>query len=129
MLNKSQENKWEGLMLRKNEKYKGGRTKDLLKVKQFYDAEYIVKDILTGDFRVISNETGLEETIKTMTAVIIENKGVSVKVGSGFSIDERKKYYKNPNLIIGKKITVQYFEETPDKSLRFPTFKGIRDYE
>ena len=116
-------------MLRKNDKYKTGRTKDLLKVKEFNDKEYVVKDIITGNFRVISSKTGLEETIKTMTAVIIKNKSVDVKVGSGFSIDERKKFYNNPKLIIGKKITVQYFEETPDKSFRFPIYKGVRDYE
>lgn len=129
MLKESKKHNWEGLMLRKNDTYKTGRTKDLLKVKEFNDKEYVVKDIITGNFRVISNKTGLEETIKTMTAVIIKNKGVDVKVGSGFSIDERKKFYDNPKLIIGKKITVQYFEETPDKSLRFPIYKGVRDYE
>ena len=119
---------WEGLMIRKNVVYKAGRSKDLLKYKNFFDEEYIVKDITVGPFRIISDETGLETTIKTMTAVVIDYGTNDTKVGSGFSIEERKMYYKNPKLIIGKKITVKYFEKTPD-SLRFPTFVCIRDYE
>jgi len=129
MMKEAEEKKWEGLMLRKNTVYKTGRTKDLLKVKNFKDAEFEVKEIITGDFRVISNKSGLEETIQTMTAVIIDNNGVKVKVGSGFSIDQRNKFYKNPDLIIGKMITVKFFEETPDGSLRFPIFIAIRNYE
>lgn len=129
MVSEIDEKKWEGLMIRKNTVYKSGRTKDLLKFKQFFDKEFKVTDIITGKFRMISNKTGLEETVTTMTAVMVDNDGVMVKVGSGFSIDERKKIYKNPNLIIGKLITVKYFEETPDKSLRFPIYVTLRNYE
>jgi DNA ligase-1 len=50
-----------------------------------------------------------------------------VRVGSGFTIDQRQEFYKNPKKILGKTITVQYFEETKNQdggiSLRFPTFK------
>lgn len=122
---------WEGLMIKKNVKYNSGRSKDLLKFKEFNDEEFKVLDIITGPFRMTSKETGLEETIETMTAVVIDFYGT--KVGSGFSIEERQMFYKNPNLIIGKQITVQYFEKTTSDSggfsLRFPTYKGIRNYE
>jgi ATP-dependent DNA ligase len=117
---------WEGLMIRDNKPYKGKRTRELCKVKKFHDAEYIVTGVINGPFRKIDGETGLEVTIECLSAVIIDYK--DTKVGSGFSIDERQQYYDNPGDIIGKTITVQYFEKTPD-SLRFPTFKGIRDYE
>ncbi len=64
-----------------------------------------------------------------MAKVYIEHKGNEVGVGSGFSLDERKKFHENPDLIVGKTITVQYFEETQDAngklSLRFPTVKII----
>ena len=40
----------------------------------------------------------------------------------------RNIFYKNPKLIVGKKITVKYFEKTKN-SLRFPIFIGIRNYE
>lgn len=132
MVTTSNEQGWEGLMLKRNTKYKSGRSKDLLKYKEFFDEEFKVTGIIKGPFRVISEKTGLEETIETMVAVTISY--YQTKVGSGFSIEERKKFYKNPELIVGKSITVQYFEKTKnqdndDLSLRFPTYKGIRNYE
>jgi len=120
---------WEGIMIRKNTTYKGKRSNDILKCKKFIDDEYIVKNIETGPFRVIDKVTKKEKTIDTMTNVIIEHKGNEVSVGSGFSLDQRDKYFNNPTDIIGKEITVQYFEESQDKtgkfSLRFPVCKVI----
>lgn len=119
------ENNWEGLILRKDTVYEGKRSNSLLKVKKMEDAEYIVKDIEVDLFRII--EAGVEKTIETLSAVIIEHKGNTVSVGSGFSLAQRKEYYNNPDKIIGKTITVQYFEETQNQngsySLRFPVFK------
>lgn len=114
---------WEGLILRKNSVYQGKRSNDILKVKQFHTEEYTVVDTENGTIRHHngSNYTDLE----CMTAVFIENKGVPVKVGSGFSHTERIEFFKYPERIIGKIIAVQFFEETIDFSLRFPTFKGI----
>lgn len=118
---------WEGLILRKDEVYEGKRSKNMLKVKKYQDAEFIVKGIETGPFRIVEN--GKEVEIETMSAVQIEYKGNTVSVGSGFSIEDRKRFYKNPKEIVGKEITVQYFEETKNKeglpSLRFPTVKAI----
>ena len=123
---------WEGLMIRKDARYKSDRSYDLMKYKQFFDEEFKVKQIITGPIRITSKKTGLEETITAMTAVIIDF--YNTQVGSGFSLDDRINFYKHPEKIIGKKITVQYFEKTTnqdnnDLSLRFPTYKGIRDYE
>jgi len=99
----------------------------MLKCKLFSDFEAKVKRIETGPFRVIEN--GKEITITTVTNVIIEYKGNEVSVGSGFSLDQRKKYFKNPSLIKNKEITVKYFQESKDStgkvSLRFPTIKAI----
>ena len=116
---------WEGLMLRKDVAYEGKRTKNLLKVKMFHDAEYEVVDC---DFAPMSVVRDGKETQETMLAqVYIEHKGYRVKVGSGFSQEQRIKYI--TERIIGKTITVQYFEETKnDKggiSLRFPTVKVV----
>ena len=36
------DNKWEGFMVRKDVAYEGKRSKNLQKVKKFYDAEYEV---------------------------------------------------------------------------------------
>ena len=117
---------WEGLMIRDNKPYRGKRTRDLCKIKKFNDQEFIVTDLVYGPIRTIDKKTGLEVSIQCLSAVVINYN--NTKVGSGFSIDQRKEYFKNPHKILGKTITVQYFEKTPD-SLRFPTFKGIRNYE
>jgi DNA ligase-1 len=118
---------WEGIMIRKDIGYEGKRSNNLLKCKLFQDAEYIVNDIEIGPFRVINN--GKEEVEEVMTNVFIEHKGFKVSVGSGFSLEERRRYKENPNDIIGKEITVSYFEETINQqgtiSLRFPTIKAI----
>ena len=119
------DNKWEGFMLRKDVGYEGKRSKNLLKVKTFHDAEYTVIDAEVDEMRIVKD--GREEYLDMLAQVWIEHKGYKVKVGSGFTQEQRLKYaYAD---IIGKTITVQYFEETKnDKggiSLRFPTVKHI----
>jgi len=112
-------------MLRKNVGYEGKRTKNLVKVKSFYDAEYKVIDFDIDDHEVVRD--GKSETIKMLSQVWIEHKGYKVKVGSGWSQEQRLQYMDGS--IVGKIITVQYFEETyNDKgeiSLRFPTVKHV----
>ena len=119
------DNGWEGVMLRADEPYKGKRSKDLLKVKKFFDDEYQVVNAEMGPFRYVLNGKETEETM--LSCVMINHKGYTVRVGSGFSIEQRQEFYKNPEKILGKLITVQYFEETKNQdgglSLRFPTFK------
>ena len=118
---------WEGIMLRKDVSYEGKRTKNLLKVKTFHDAEYTVIDADVDEMRIVKD--GREEYLDMLAQVYIEHKGYTVKVGSGFSQEQRIKYATAD--IVGKTITVQYFEETKnDKggiSLRFPTVKHIYD--
>jgi len=122
---------WEGLIIRKDVPYEGKRTNNMLKVKKFLDAEYTVKDLVMGPIRYIEN--GKEKEEEMLSAITIEHKGHPVSVGSGFSMDFRKQVYKNPNLLLGKVVTVVYFEETTNKqgtiSLRFPTVKAIYDKE
>ena len=119
------DNKWEGFMLRKDVTYEGKRTKNLLKVKKFFDAEYEVIDFDIDDHEVVVN--GRSETVPMLSQVWIEHKGHKVKVGSGWTQDQRLQYMDGS--IVGKVITVQYFEETKnDKggiSLRFPTVKVV----
>jgi DNA ligase 1 len=128
-LSKEAEDKnWEGLILRKDTSYKGKRSNDLLKCKKMMDAEYKVIDVEFGPFRIVEN--GTEKTIETLSNVIIEHKGNRVSVGSGFTIDQRREFYSNPELIKDMIITVKFFEETFNQngsySLRFPIFKGIQ---
>ena len=123
----AKENGWEGLMLRKDAPYQGKRSNDVLKVKQFYDAEYVVVDVENAVNRVIVDGKEVEEMM--MRNVVIEHKGNRVQVGSGFSHEQKRFYFENPSEIIGKQITVQFFEESRNQnggiSLRFPTVKAI----
>lgn len=97
----------------------------MLKVKQWVDAEYIVKSIETGLMRIPAS--GEDKLV--MTNVNIEHKGNTVGVGSGFSTYSRILYAKDPSLIIGKPITVRYFAESKKDdgtiSLRFPSVKVV----
>ena len=119
------DNNWEGFMLRKDVGYEGKRSKNLLKVKTFHDAEYEVVDCDVSPMSVVRDGKEVQEVM--LAQVYIEHKGYRVKVGSGFSQEQRIKYMTED--IVGKTITVQYFEETHnDKggiSLRFPTVKHI----
>jgi DNA ligase-1 len=124
---KAAKNSWEGLIIRADAPYKGKRSKDLLKYKSFYDDEYSVVDVEFGPFRYVNNGAECEETM--LSCVMIKHKGYIVRVGSGFTIEQRQDFYQNPNKILGKIITVQYFEQTKNQdgklSLRFPTFKYL----
>ena len=127
MMGNSKRGGWEGLMLRKNSTYKGKRSNEILKVKQMFDDEYVVVDLENDYHRVIVDGQEIEEMM--LKNVIIEHKGNRVQVGSGFSHEQRRHFYENPDEILGKQITVQYFEETTNKngthSLRFPVIKAV----
>jgi len=121
----SSDNKWEGFMVRKDVGYEGKRSKNLQKVKKFFDAEYKVVDFDIDNHEVVRD--GKSVTMNMLAQVWIEHKGHRVKVGSGWTQEQRLQYMDGS--IVGKIITVQYFEETHnDKggiSLRFPTVKIV----
>jgi len=119
------DNKWEGVMLRKNVGYEGKRTKNLVKVKKFFDAEYKVVGFDVDNHEVVRD--GKSVTMQMLAQVYIEHKGHKVKVGSGFTQEQRLQYMDGS--IVGKTVCIQYFSETyNDKggiSLRFPTLKYV----
>jgi DNA ligase-1 len=114
---------WEGLMIRKDVPYECGRTNNLLKVKGFFDNEYEVVGYEMGDMRFV--EEGRQVEKEVLSAIIIKHKGFDVKVGSGFSKEQREYLHDHPEEIVGSTVKVQYFEETNNMqggiSLRFPT--------
>ncbi len=122
---------WEGLILRKDAPYKAGRSSDILKVKKMQDREYEVIGIETGKMNIVKD--GREKTVRVMKRAVIVHKGCEIGVGSGWSVAQRRIFFRNPNRIIGKIITVQYFEETKNQEggfgLRFPVVKGIHGKE
>lgn len=99
----------------------------MIKIKDFKDAEFVVKDLEFGNIRYILNGKEVEE--KMLSNVFIEYKENLVGVGSGFSIEQRKRAVVEPEFLLGKLITVSYFNESINEhgkySLRFPTVKAI----
>jgi len=133
MIADAEANGYEGVMLRKNVGYEGKRSKNLLKCKKFFDAEYEVLDVEFDTHRIIRD--GKEVKERMLAQVWIEHKGYRVAVGSGWNQAQRLWYagnYLNES-IVGKTITVQYFEETKNQeggiSLRFPTVKHVYEKE
>lgn len=119
--------KWEGVMLKKNVPYQAKRTFDMLKCKKMHDTECKIVGYEMGFLRVIVDGKEVDEEM--LSAVIVEYGNSTTRVGSGFSFEERRLYYKEPEQLMGKDMTVQYFEATKDKkgndSLRFPVKKHI----
>ncbi len=111
----------EGIMLNTMDGlYEIKRSNNLLKVKYSESLDLKVVDIQEG--------TGKYEGM--LGAVIVEYKGYRVGVGSGFSDEERQRFWDNPEEIIGKTIEVDTFGESKDQfgnvSLNCPIYKGVR---
>lgn len=122
-LNWAKSNDLEGIMLQiADAKYECKRTKTTLKVK-------VMQDV---DLKVIGYEQGKGNFENTLGALIVEYKDNTVKVGSGYSLEERNYFWSIRDELINRVITVQYFEESQDSktkkySLRFPVFKQLRE--
>jgi len=121
------DNGWEGLMLRKDCEYKGKRSYDLMKVKNFSDAEYVVESVEYGVKPMLID--GLMKDVECVAALHFSHKGFDVKCGSGMNDSQRVEWKEDPSKIIGKTIKVKYFEETTDQngniSLRFPILLNV----
>ena len=112
----------EGLMINLDATYKTKRTKDLLKVKTFKDADVLVLDVVEGTGK---NEGSLGAVL---VQFLYDGKPMTCEVGSGWYDSERSFYWRNPDKLIGKIIEIRFFEVTQNQkdktqySLRFPTF-------
>ncbi len=132
-LEKARSKGWEGLILRSaSSPYEGKRTNNMLKVKTFIDEEYDIVDVTMGPIRYIAYQNGqaYEAEEEMLSSISIEYKGyINVHVGSGFSLEQRKHFYKHPQELIGKQVTVKHFGESKNQagglSLRFPTVKHL----
>lgn len=120
---------WEGLILRKDVPYKGRRSKDILKVKNFEEEEFKITGYGIGPFSI--RQGGKESVIQTVVSISVEKDDIKSDVGSGFTLEEREGIKNNPNKYLGKQATIRYFETSEDEqgntSLRFPVYKGLRE--
>lgn len=115
------ENGWEGIMLNLDTPYYCKRHSGILKVKEFSDCDVLVSDVFEGQGKYEG----------TLGGIVIDYKDWKVKVGSGFTDEQRDYFWKNKDEIVGKIVQVQHFGETTNQkdealSLRFPVFKNTR---
>lgn len=119
---------WEGLVIKfTDSKYEWKRSKNWLKVKAFDEMDLIVKDVEEG---TNSNQNRLGALICEIEHPKLGH--IEAKVGSGYSEDERIRFWEMKNELIGRTISVQYFEQTENtsthiKSLRFPVFLELKE--
>ena len=118
----AEQNDMEGIMINLDTPYQFGRTKSLVKVKKFYDIDLECIEIL-------NSEKGKYK--HTLGAIVCKYGDNVVKVGSGFTDEQRDYYYNHQDEIIGKIISVKYKEKTKNKdgseSLQFPVFFCVRE--
>ena len=101
--------------------YKCKRHNGILKVKRFY----------TMDLPIIGYEEGAGRLAGTLGAFILDYKGNEVRVGSGFTDEQRATFWDKKDSLIGILCEVKYKEISSDKntgadSLQFPVFISLR---
>lgn len=118
---------WEGIMVNLDKPYICKRSDFILKVKIFNDADVKCLNVIEGTGKNIGKLGAITIQFKH------ENKTYECNCGSGFSDEEREAYWKQSELIVGKIVTVGYFEVSKnaqgDYGLRFPTWKSIIRYD
>lgn len=100
----------EGVMFRRlDAPVTAGRSFNLLKYKQFHDEEFEVTGVIEGE--------GKHK--ERMGALVCGE----FNVGTGFTDEQREKWFKNPP----KQITVKYQEKTDRGVPRFPSFLKVHE--
>ena len=119
---------WEGLVIKfTDSKYEWKRSKNWLKVKAFDELDLIINNVEEG---TNSNKGKLGALICSIEHPTMGH--IEAKVGSGYSEDERVRFFDMKDELIGRVISVQYFEQTENttthiKSLRFPVFLELKE--
>ena len=116
------EDGYEGSIIRLNGLYKHGRSYDLMKFKDFSDAEATI----------VGYELGKGKSTGTLGKfLMMDDEGVQFGCppGKGYSYKDLSKMLLNINDYIGQRATFTYFQRTQAGSYRHPLFKCIRNYE
>ena len=115
---------WEGLMLNvADAPYQAKRVRDLLKVKKFKTVDVRVVSLFEGEGALKGTLGGVNVEFE------VDGKVYTSKCGSGFTLSQRDRYWKSPELLLGKIVELKCFEVSTDKdgsrSLRFPIWLDI----
>jgi DNA ligase-1 len=101
-------------------KYEQKRSNNLLKRKEFMDAEYEIVEVIEGE----GNRTG------TAGAMVLKrDDGVTFKSNIKGTHSYTAELLNDRVGLVGKMATCKFFELTPDGIPRFPYVIAIRDYE
>lgn len=112
---------YEGAVLRNLDmKYVCGRTKDLLKTKNFFDDEAKIIEVLEGKGQM----EGAAAKFR-----VKHRDGMKFKVTMSATLEEKREWFADPKSIIGKRVTYKYQDKSNDDIPRFPIGLAIRDYE
>lgn len=111
---------YEGVVVKPMEyEYVDKRSFDWMKLKAINTVDARIVDIFEGTGKYSSSAGGV--------IIQMPDSEVLVRVGSGFSDEQRDHIYADPDMFIGRMIEVKYHEVTPDGSLRHPRFYRWRD--
>jgi len=111
---------YEGSILRTNDMYKCGRSWNLRKFKDFYDAEANITGWVEGKGK-------RKGTIGKFTAIDIDENEFGMPVMGKFK--DLQDNFEEMKTWVGEVATFTYFERTKAGSYRHPLFKCIRNYE
>lgn len=111
----------EGLMVNLDVPYQRTRHRGILKVKRFY----------TMDLPIVRCEEGSGRLKDMLGAFVLSYRSNEVKVGSGFTDEQRRSYWEHRYDLQGMLCEVKYKEISRDKktrleSLQFPVFVRLR---
>ena len=95
------------------------RSSGLMKFKSFKDGEYPI----VGYTEATGNDAG------TVIWICEAPNGITFKARPTGTREQRTTWFENADEIVGKDLTVRYFELTNDGIPRFPVGVAIRDYE
>ena len=83
-----------------------------------------VKAVDAEDCPVVSVHEGEGRLAGTMGHVVVENNGRLVRVGGGFTDEQRATIWENRDTVIGSWLEVTFQSKTPDGSMRHPRIRG-----
>lgn len=135
---------YEGVMLRNpNGLYKYGRSTEnegyLVKMKRFQDAEATILysiPLMTNNNPAKTNNLGLTERSSAKEGLVAKNllgalhvvndEGVEFDIGTGFTDEQRHGYWRDKEILIGRRVKFKFFNGGVKVAPRFPVFLGLR---